>query len=154
MQVSEHPTDLFAGLAAVDPLFLSQGDGVGIVVAIVAASRTYPIASSICCGPGDLPRVSCGTQAHGRVVPTRLAVIPRLDSLLCLRRRNRTQALPEAIKLCTSLGLARGLFSGRCPFLEAAELLKPSIRLKRSDRRFWMGRFQGHCLGPLDRHRF
>jgi hypothetical protein len=37
--ISEHPTDLFAGLA--DPLFLSQGDGFGIFLAIVTASRTY-----------------------------------------------------------------------------------------------------------------
>ena len=43
MQVSEHPTDLFAGPAAVDPVFLSQGDGFGIVVAVVAASRNLSL---------------------------------------------------------------------------------------------------------------
>jgi hypothetical protein len=43
MQISEHPTDLFAGPAAVDPVFLSQGDGFGIVVAVVAASRNLSL---------------------------------------------------------------------------------------------------------------
>ena len=43
MQISEHPTDLFAGPAAVDPVFLSQGDGFGRVVAVVAASRNLSL---------------------------------------------------------------------------------------------------------------
>jgi hypothetical protein len=38
-QISEYPTDPFAGLTAIDPLFLLQGDAFGIVLAIVAASR-------------------------------------------------------------------------------------------------------------------
>ncbi len=73
----------------------------------------------------------------------------------CRRRRNRMEFVPVAFELCTSLGLARGLPRGRCPLLEAAELLerfRPSIRLKHSGGRFWMGRFHRHCLGRLRRH--
>jgi hypothetical protein len=45
MQRSEHPNGLFAGLAEIHPLFLSQGDGVGTVVAVVAANRSPVVPS-------------------------------------------------------------------------------------------------------------
>ena len=50
MQISEHPTDRFAGLAAIDLLFVSRGDGFGIAVVGVAASPNLPHrATSIAC---------------------------------------------------------------------------------------------------------
>jgi hypothetical protein len=58
MQRSDYPTDLFDVLAAIDPLFLSQGEDVGIVVTIVAASRNLsnrePASAP---SPARLPRV-------------------------------------------------------------------------------------------------
>ena len=50
IQISEHPTDRFAGLAAIDSLFVSRGDGFGIAVVGVAASSNLPHrATSIAC---------------------------------------------------------------------------------------------------------
>jgi hypothetical protein len=50
MQMSEHPIDRFAGLAAIDSLFVSRGDGFGIAVVGVAASSNLPHrATSIAC---------------------------------------------------------------------------------------------------------
>jgi hypothetical protein len=40
MQRSEHPSDLFAGLAETDPPFLWPGDTAGIALTVVAASRS------------------------------------------------------------------------------------------------------------------
>jgi hypothetical protein len=58
MQRSDYPTDLFDVLAAIGPLFLSQGEDVGIVVTIVAASLNLsnrePASAP---SPARLPRV-------------------------------------------------------------------------------------------------
>ena len=47
MQRSEHPSGLFAGLAEIDPLFVWQGDGVGIALTVVAASFSPVIRSRL-----------------------------------------------------------------------------------------------------------
>jgi len=47
MQRSEHPSGLFAGLAEIDPPFLWPGDGVGIALTVVAASRSPVIRSRL-----------------------------------------------------------------------------------------------------------
>jgi len=47
MQRSEHPSGLFAGLAEIDPLFVWQGDCVGIVLTVVAASFSPVIRSRL-----------------------------------------------------------------------------------------------------------
>src|SRR5437667_1287125 len=47
MQRSEHPSGLFAGLAEIDPPVLWPGDGVGIALTVVAASRSPVIRSRL-----------------------------------------------------------------------------------------------------------
>src|SRR5207245_10394206 len=47
MQRSEHPSRLFAGRAEIDPPLLCAGDGVGIALAVVAASRSPVIRSRL-----------------------------------------------------------------------------------------------------------
>ena len=85
MQVSEHPTDLFAGPAAVDPVFLSQGDGFGIVVAVVAASRNLSHRSQHPLASEDLPRVASGRQVHGGGPAKALARYPQFGHLTVKR---------------------------------------------------------------------
>ena len=79
MQISEHPTDRFAGLAAIDLLFHSRGDGFGIAVVVVAATPNLPHRA----GQHPLSAIKIafresplGWQAHGGVRSQGLAVIP------------------------------------------------------------------------------
>jgi hypothetical protein len=96
------------------------------------AKALLPGAMGVCCWRWRGDR--CRRKRHGFVRPHMARCLGR-----CRRRRNRTEVVPVAIELCAPLGLARGLYRGRCPLLEAAKLLdrfRPSIRLKNSGGRF------------------
>src|SRR5262249_27667948 len=79
MQRSEHPSGLFAGLAEIDPLFVWQGDGVGIALTVVAASFSPVIRSRLSrCGAGVIFREShaLGKRMAGSC-QRRFPVVPR-----------------------------------------------------------------------------
>src|SRR5213080_2128496 len=81
MQRSEHPSGLFAGLAEIEPPFLWPGDGVGIALTVVAASRSPVIRSRLSRWRAVTFREShAAWQAHGRVVPKALPRCPQVST--------------------------------------------------------------------------
>src|SRR5262249_51804173 len=89
MQRSEHPSGLFAGLAEIDPLFVWQGDGVGIALTVVAASFSPVIRSRL----SRWSAVFCESHALGKRMAGSCQgaspLSPGIDRLPMAFRRNR-----------------------------------------------------------------